>query len=312
MPEPVLVIMAAGLGSRYGGLKQLDPVDEGGRFIMDYSIHDAAEAGFRNVVFVIKRENEALFREMIGDRVSKRMSVRYAFQEMTDIPEGFSVPEGRTKPWGTGHAVRAARHLVDGPFAVINADDYYGREAYRILYRELTEGQKEKTPYPFSMVGFRLGNTLAENGSVARGVCIVDENGILTDVHERVRIVGADLVPEECRTEEILEMGAAYEEDGVWTALPLDTVVSMNVWGFSGDMMREIDERFPAFLDAALAERPLKAEYFLPFVVNDLISDGLARVRVVPTPDRWYGMTYREDKEILVKALKELQYTFPS
>ena len=300
--KPALVIMAAGMGSRYGGLKQIDPIDGSGHIIMDYSIYDALAAGFGKVVFVIKKENKDLFREVIGDRIAKQAEVLYAFQDLADIPEGFEVPEGRINPWGTGHAVRACRHLIDGPFAVINADDYYGKEAFRILYEELTDNTD---PYRFVMAGYRLGNTLTENGHVARGVCRTDENGLLADIHERTQIVRAGMVPENLRTEEIISAGAAYTEDGgaSWTALPEDSVVSLNVWGFTRAMMDELDRRFPAFLEKALAENPLKAEFFLPSCVDDLIKEGLAKVRVRTTEDVWYGVTYREDRPKVVEAL---------
>ena len=294
--------MAAGMGSRYGGLKQIDPIDGMGHIIMDYSIYDALAAGFARVVFVIKKENEALFREVIGERIAKKTEVLYAFQELADIPG--TVPEGRIKPWGTGHAVRACRELIDGPFAVINADDYYGKEAFRILYEELTENTD---PYRFVMAGYRLGNTLTENGHVARGICKTDENGMLTDIRERTKIVRAGMVPAP-HDPAIDASGAAFSEDGgkTWNALPEDSVVSLNVWGFTRAMMDELDERFPAFLEKALREDPAGAEYFLPSVVDELIKEGKAKVRVRTTEDVWYGVTYKEDRPKVVSALEAL------
>ena len=293
MNKPVLVIMAAGMGSRYGGLKQLDPVGNHGQLIIDYSIYDARRAGFDTVIFVIKEENEADFRSCIGDRVSKVMDVKYAFQRKDDLPEGYAVPEGRTKPWGTAQAALAARELVHGPFAIINADDYYGPEAYQLIYDYLC-AHPDGELYEYAMVGYLLKNTVTENGSVARGVCTVDGEHILRDIVERTAIEkdGDD---------------ARFTEDGggSWTALPGNTTVSMNMWGFTRSFLDEALARFPAFLDKALAENPLKGEYFLPSVVEQLIGGGKARVRVLLSQDKWYGVTYREDKPTVVAAIAE-------
>ena len=292
MNKPVLVIMAAGMGSRYGGLKQLDPVGNHGQLIIDYSIYDAHRAGFDTVIFVIKEENEADFRACIGDRLSKVMDVKYAFQRMDDLPEGYSVPDGRTKPWGTAHAALAARQLVDGPFAIINADDYYGPEAYRLIYDYLC-AHPDGELYEYTMVGYLLKNTVTENGSVARGVCTVD-GGVLKEIVERTAIEkdGDD---------------ARFTEDGgaSWTPLPGDTTVSMNMWGFTRSFLDEALLRFPAFLDRALAENPTKGEYFLPSVVEQLIGGGKAQVRVLLSEDKWYGVTYREDKPTVMAAIAE-------
>ena len=281
MNKPVLVIMAAGLGSRYGGMKQLDPVGGHGQLIIDYSIYDAHRAGFDTVIFVIKEENEADFRSCIGGRVSRVMDVRYAFQRKDDLPEGYQVPAGRVKPWGTAQAALAARRLIDGPFAVINADDYYGPRAFQLIYDYLCS-HPDGELYEYAMVGYLLKNTVTENGSVARGVCAVDDDGILREVIERTAIEkdGDD---------------ARYTEDGgrSWTPLPGDTLVSMNLWGFDRGFLEEAEARFPAFLDRALAEDPIKAEYFLPGVVEQLIREGKARVRVLLTEDKWYGVTSR-------------------
>ena len=293
MNKPVLVIMAAGMGSRYGGLKQLDPVGNHGQLIIDYSIYDARRAGFDTVIFVIKEENEADFRACIGDRVSKVMDVKYAFQRKDDLPEGYAVPEGRAKPWGTAQAALAARELVHGPFAIINADDYYGPEAYQLIYDYLC-AHPDGELYEYAMVGYLLKNTVTENGSVARGVCTVDGEHILRDIVERTAIEkdGDD---------------ARFTEDGggSWTALPGNTTVSMNMWGFTRSFLDEALARFPAFLDKALAENPLKGEYFLPSVVEQLIGGGKARVRVLLSQDKWYGVTYREDKPTVVAAIAE-------
>ena len=295
MNKPVLVVMAAGMGSRYGGLKQLDPVGNHGQLIIDYSIYDARRAGFETVVFVIKRELEDAFKAAIGDRLSKVIDVRYAYQELSDLPEGYSVPEGRVKPWGTCHAILAARDVVDGPFAVVNADDYYGPEGFREIYDYLSANPDRPGCYEFAMVGYRLGNTVTENGSVARGICEEDEHNFLVRVTERTHIEaeGAD---------------ARFTEDGgeTWTHLSGDTVVSMNLWGFTRSFMDEARARFPAFLDKTLAENPLKGEYFLPSVVTQLLDEHKARVKVLRSADKWYGVTYREDRPVVLKAIADM------
>ena len=292
--KPVLVVMAAGMGSRYGGLKQIDPVGNHGQLIIDYSIYDAKRAGFETVVFVIKHEIEADFKAAIGDRLSKIIHVEYAFQELTDLPEGYAVPEGRVKPFGTAHAVLAARKIVDGPFAVVNADDYYGPEAFQTIYNYLNDNQDKDGCYEFAMVGYRLDNTVTEHGSVARGVCEEDENNFLVRVTERTQIEkdGAD---------------ARYTEDGgeTWTALPGSTIVSMNLWGLTRGFIDEAWARFPAFLDKTIAENPLKGEYFLPTVITALIEEDKARVKVLRSADKWYGVTYQADKPVVVAAIAE-------
>ena len=292
MKKPVLVIMAAGMGSRYGGLKQLDPVGNHGQLIIDYSIYDARRAGFETVVFVIKPEIEEDFKRCIGDRVSRSMDVRYAYQLKEDLPEGYSVPEVRQKPWGTAHAALAARNVVDGPFAVINADDYYGPEAFREIYDYLS-AHEDGALYEYVMVGYLLKNTVTENGTVARGVCEETADNFLTRVTERTKI-------------EKGEPPRYTEDDGqTWTELPGDTIVSMNMWGFTRSFLDEAWVRFPAFLDKALAENPAKAEYFLPSVVSQLIDEGKARVKVLRSEDKWYGVTYREDKPTVMNAIAE-------
>ncbi|MDO4522560.1 MAG: sugar phosphate nucleotidyltransferase [Eubacteriales bacterium] len=295
MQKPTLVIMAAGMGSRYGGLKQIDPIDEYGHIIMDFSIYDAVRAGFEKVVFIIKKENEADFRERIGNRIEKYVNVSYAYQELNSLPEGFQVPEGRVKPFGTGHAVLSAMDKIDGPFVVINADDYYGSNAYQLLYDYLTTNRDDEK-YRYAMVGYVLKNTLTENGHVARGVCTTDGQGMLQSIHERTRI-------------ERRGNGAAYtEDDGIsWVELSADSIVSMNMWGFSHSLLQELKDGFPKFLQENLEKNPLKCEYFLPFAVDDLVQEGKATVKVLTTKDRWYGVTYKEDKPMVVKAIRELK-----
>ena len=292
MNKPVLVVMAAGMGSRYGGLKQLDPVGNHGQLIIDYSIYDARRAGFETVIFIIKREIEDTFRSAIGDRLSRVVDVKYAYQELSDLPSGFSVPEGRVKPWGTAHAVLAARHIVDGPFAVINSDDCYGPEGFREIYDYLSAHPDRPGCYEYAMVGYRLGNTVTEHGYVSRGVCEEDGDRFLTRVTERTRIEkdGPD---------------ARFTEDGgaTWSPLSGDAVVSMNLWGFTRSFLDEAWARFPAFLDRTLAENPLKGEFYLPGVVTQLLDERKARVKVLRSGDRWYGVTYKEDKPAVVKAI---------
>lgn len=295
MKKPVLVVMAAGMGSRYGGLKQVDPVGNHNQLIIDYSIYDARRAGFETVVFVIKHEIEDTFKAAIGDRLSKVINVKYAYQQLDDLPEGYSVPEERVKPWGTAHAILAARKVVDGPFAVVNADDYYGPEGFKKIYDYLESHPDQPGCYEFAMVGYLLGNTVTENGHVARGICEEDSENYLTRVTERTRIEkdGAD--------------ARFTEDDGAtWTHLSGNTIVSMNLWGFTESFLKEAEARFPAFLDKALAENPLKGEYFLPSVVTQLLEEKKARVKVLRRTDKWYGVTYREDKPVVVNAIAEM------
>ena len=295
MEKPVLVIMAAGMGSRYGGLKQIDPVDDEGHIIMDFSMFDARKAGFEKVVFIIKKENEKDFRESVGDRISKYMEVSYVFQDVNDIPDGYAVPEGRTKPWGTGHAILSCRDVVDSSFAVINADDYYGAEAFKLIYDYLAaHGDDEK--YRYTMVGYKLGNTLTENGHVARGICDMNECGELVAIHERTRI-------------EKRNGGIAYTEDDGETWIPVseDTIVSMNMWGFTNSILKELKDRFPSFLDRGLEENPVKCEYFLPAVVSGLLEEDKATVAVLASADKWYGMTYKEDKPVVAAAIQKMK-----
>ena len=295
MKKPVLVVMAAGMGSRYGGLKQVDPVGNHNQLIIDYSIYDARRAGFETVVFVIKHEIEDTFKAAIGDRLSKVINVKYAYQQLDDLPEGYSVPEERVKPWGTAHAILAARKVVDGPFAVVNADDYYGPEGFKKIYDYLESHPDQPGCYEFAMVGYLLGNTVTENGHVARGICEEDSENYLTRVTERTRIEKDDA-------------DARFTEDdgATWTHLSGNTIVSMNLWGFTESFLKEAEARFPAFLDKALAENPLKGEYFLPSVVTQLLEEKKARVKVLRSTDKWYGVTYREDKPVVVNAIAEM------
>ena len=294
MNKPVLVVMAAGMGSRYGGPKQIDPVGNHGQLIIDYSIYDARRAGFETVIFVIKHEMEEAFKAAIGDRLSKVINVKYAYQELSDLPEGYEVPAGRVKPWGTCHAILAARKIVDSPFAVVNADDYYGPEAFKAIYNYLSSTPDQPDCYEFAMVGYLLGNTVTENGHVARGICVEDEHHFLKTVTERTHIEKAG-------------SNARFTEDdgNTWTTLPGDTIVSMNLWGLTEGFMKEAEQRFPAFLDRALVENPLKGEYFLPSVISDLIAEGKARAKVLRSTDKWHGVTYKEDKPVVVAAIAE-------
>jgi len=292
MKKPVLVVMAAGMGSRYGGLKQVDPVGNHGQLIIDYSIYDARRAGFETVVFVIKHQIEETFKAAIGDRLSRVIDVKYAYQELDDLPEGYEVPEGRIKPWGTAHAILAARKIVDGPFAVINADDCYGPEAYKAIYDYLSNTPENPDCHEFAMVGYMVGNTVTENGHVARGVCVEDENHYLTAVTERTHI------------EKDGDNARFTEDDGeTWTALPGDTIVSMNLWGLTRGFIDEAWARFPAFLDRTLESNPVKGEYYLPGVISELIDEGKARVKVLRSGDKWYGVTYQADKPAVMAAI---------
>ena len=292
--KPVLVVLAAGMGSRYGGLKQIDPVGSHGEAILDYSLFDAHRAGFETAVIIIKEAIREDFMSTVGKRLERcPMEIRYAYQELDKIPEGLTIPEGRTKPWGTCHAVLCAKDAIDGaPFAVINADDYYGVSAFEVIYKALTQLQDDET-YHYCMVGYLLGNTVTEHGSVARGVCEADSNGYLATINERTRV-------------EKYDGGIHYTEDGEnWVRLPEETIVSMNLWGFTPSFLEEVAVRFPVFLAHALQTNPAKAEYYLPFAVEALLNEGKADVKILRSPDKWYGVTYAADKPQVVAALKE-------
>ncbi len=287
-----LVILAAGMGSRYGGLKQIDPLGPGGEFIIDYSIYDAIRAGFDRVVFIIKPENHAVFEETVGGRVSSHIEVRYAFQELTDLPAGYSVPEGRVKPWGTSHALRCAKEAVgDDVFAVINADDFYGRDSFEKLAEFLRGVDKQpEGKDTYCMCGFILKNTLSENGHVARGVCVEDANGMLSAINERTKIQRIDGVTK------------YFEEEIGWTEVDENSVVSMNMWGFTPAIFREIESRETRFLDNL--KNPMKDEFLLPVTVGQVIDDDGADVKVLKTGAKWYGVTYHEDKEEVQNFIK--------
>lgn len=291
--KTTLVIMAAGMGSRYGGLKQIDPVGPNGEIIMEYSIYDAIKAGFSKVVFIIKKEIEDTFREVIGKKIENLIDVEYVYQKIDNLPQGFSVPEGRIKPWGTGHAVLSAKDAVKTPFAVINADDFYGANTYKLLNDFLTSNNDSAEKYKYCMVGFIIENTLTENGHVARGVCSVDNEGNLIDIHERTKIMKFG---EETK----------YTEDGQnWILIPEKSIVSMNTWGFSQSIFSELEAGFPKFLNDN-KDNLLKAEYFLPTVVDNLIKAGKADVKVLSTTDKWYGVTYQEDKANVKNSIRDL------
>ena len=300
MQKPQLVIMAAGLGSRYGGLKQMAPVDPQNQWIIDYSIFDAVRAGFGKIILIVKPENEQLFRDTLGKRVGGAANIEYIHQRPDILPAGFSIPEGRTKPWGTAHAVLCAKDAITAPFAVINADDFYGKDAYKLLHDYLVSDHPKDE---YAMVGYQVENTLTENGHVARGVCSMDKSGqFLTGIVERTHIEPRD-------------GGAAFTEDDgkTFTFLPAGTIVSMNFWGFTPDILKEIEGRFSAFLAENLPKNPLKCEYFLPLIPNQLIAEGKARVRVLPCPEKWYGVTYQPDMPQLQAAIARMkkEKTYP-
>lgn len=288
MNKTTLVIMAAGLGSRFGGIKQLEPVGPSGEIILDYSVYDAIEAGFQKVVFIIRKDIEEDFKAVIGHRLEKQIEVEYVLQDIDCLPPGFTKPEGRTKPWGTGQAVLSCRGVVKEPFAVINADDYYGKEAFRRIYHFLQNPSPVEKKYHFCMAGFELGNTLSENGGVTRGVCQIDEHGVLTGIEE---------------THEI-------EKKGTVAVTPLKTLsfeqpVSMNMWGFTPDFLDILEDRFADFL-GNIEGKEEKAEFLLPTIVDGLIQSGEAQVEVLNTPDKWFGVTYREDKDYVAASFRRL------
>ena len=287
MKDITLIIMAAGMGSRYGGLKQIDPISDKGEFIIDFSIYDAIKAGFDKVVFVIKKENYNDFKETVGNRVSGYIKVEYAFQDINNIPDGFSVPEGRTKPWGTAHAVLSAKDCVNDNFAVINSDDFYGRDAFMKLAAHLKNADKGNC----CMVGYVLDNTLTENGTVSRGECSVDNGGYLVDVTERTKLKrDGDM--------------AAYEEDGIWHRIPKETIVSMNCLGFTPAVFEHIEKGFEAFLKEKGGE--LKSEYYIPTAIKEMMTAGVADVKVYSTDAVWYGVTYHEDKEKVQSSIRKM------
>jgi hypothetical protein len=285
-----LVVLAAGIGSRYGGLKQVDPVGPSGEIIIDYSVYDALAAGFDRVVFVISKQIEEVFRERVGKTIEQRCDTAYVFQRLDDLPARFSLPEGRTKPWGTTQAVLTTQPVIDGPFLACNADDFYGRTSYQAIADYLAGSNEEAGVGRYCMVGYRLGNTLTEHGTVSRGVCQVDADGYLQSIVERTKI-------------ERYEGGARFTEDGEhWTAVPLDVPVSMNIWGFTPSVYAELTERFTRFL--AENGGSLKAEYYLPNTVGEIVRDGRATVKVLPSAEHWYGVTYAQDKPAVKEAIR--------
>lgn len=293
MNKPELVVLAAGMGSRYGGLKQIDKVDEYGHIIIDYSIYDAIRAGFKTVTFIIKHEIEKDFREIMDKHLAdKDIEVKYVFQEIDKLPEGFSVPEGRRKPWGTGHAIACCYGVVNAPFAVINADDYYGYTAFKKIY-DFLENVQDTDKYHYAMVGYRVKNTVTEQGVVTRGVCEADASGMLTDIVETSGI-GTD-------------GGKIYVEEADGKRyLDAETLVSMNFWGFTPSYIKECVDRFPSFLEENLKVNPEKCEFFVPTLVGDLVKEGKADVKVIDNDDKWYGVTYKEDKPSVMQAFKNL------
>ena len=290
--KPVLVVMAAGMGSRYGGLKQIDPVGSQGEAILDYSLYDAWQAGFETAVIIIKEAIKADFMETVGKRLEKcPLEIRYAYQEMDQLPAGYTVPEGRTKPWGTCHAVLAAKEAIDGaPFAVLNADDFYGRTAFRTVYNWLINNDD---PSSYCMVGYEVGKTVTDHGGVTRGICKADFNGYLTKIVETSGI-------------EKYEGGIRMPVKDGWQDLDPKTLVSMNLWGYMPSYLEEIESHFPAFLDYALRENPMKGEFLLPTFIGELVDEGKISLKVLSSPDNWFGVTYAADKPKVVAALREL------
>ncbi len=288
MKNPKLVILAAGMGSRYGGLKQMDSMDEHNDKIIDFSMYDALEAGFKDVVFIIKEAIKDVFISEVGNRVSKYMNVSYVYQELDKLPAGYEVPADRKKPWGTAHALLCAKDAIDGaPFAVINADDFYGKDAYKKIYQFLTQNEDD-----FAMVGYKLTNTLTDYGTVARGVCVIDNDNNLVDVKERTKI------------KKYGDTGAYTEDDVNWVSIPKDSLVSMNFWGFNNKFFEQLEEKFKEFLNS---DKVLTSEFYIPSYVDSLIKENAIKVKVLNSLDSWFGVTYKEDKEFVVNSIKELK-----
>lgn len=293
MTKPTLVIMAAGMGSRYGGLKQVEKITDTGEIILDFSLYDAMMAGFERAVFVIREEHRDIFREIVDERAGRYMEIEYAYQDIADIPEGYEIPEGREKPWGTSHAIYACRNLIDGPFLVINADDYYGPEGFVSVFQYLANGKQDTDVYEFCMAGYMLENTITENGHVTRGVCEVDAEGFLSDIVERYKIRRG-------------EGGICNYDEAAdnWIPIPEGTQVSMNFWGFTRSFIDETEMRIEAFLKNEVPKDPMKSEFLLPRTVDELIKEGKARVKVLPCHDKWCGVTYKEDKQSVMDQLQ--------
>lgn len=293
MSKPILVVMAAGMGSRYGGLKQIDPVGKNGEIIMDYSVYDAYNAGFRDIIFIIKEENLEIFKQTVGARAEKLMNVSYVFQGLEKYTENECLSQ-REKPFGTGHAVLCTKEILKSPFAVINADDFYGAKAFKLIFEFLSK-EKTSDKYEFAMVSYKIENTLTENGFVSRGVCKTDENSMLLEIIERTQI-------------ELIDNKAKFTEDNGknYTEIPFSTPVSMNMWGFSVEFLEELEHKFYKFLQNDLPKNPQKAEFFLPFAVDELVFEQKATVKVLKTDDKWYGVTYKEDKSVVVEAIEKM------
>ena len=288
--KPVLLVMAAGLGSRYGGLKQLDKIGPNGEIILELSSYDAIKAGFEKIIFILRTEIVEDFKELIGNKLSQFAEIEYVIQDMNNIPEGFNIPTGRVKPWGTGHAILCAKDIVKSPFLVINADDYYGQESFKLMYDYLSTNTEENH---HAMVGYKLKNTLSENGHVARGICTV-EDGELKEIVERTKIIKRG------------ESAFYTEDEKEWIELDYNSIVSMNMWGFMNSIFEITEEGFKNFLQNNLNNNPLKAEYFIPLVVSDLINSGKGKVKVINSKDKWYGVTYQEDKALVKEAIKKM------
>ena len=288
--KPVLLVMAAGLGSRYGGLKQLDKIGPNGEIILELSSYDAIKAGFEKIIFILRTEIVEDFKELIGNKLSQFAEIEYVIQDINNIPEGFNIPTDRVKPWGTGHAILCAKDIVKSPFLVINADDYYGQESFKLMYDYLSTNTEENH---HAMVGYKLKNTLSENGHVARGICTV-EDGELKEIVERTKII------------KIGESAFYTEDEKEWIELDYNSIVSMNMWGFMNSIFEITEEGFKNFLQNNLNNNPLKAEYFIPLVVSDLINSGKGKVKVINSKDKWYGVTYQEDKALVKEAIKKM------
>ena len=288
--KPILLIMAAGLGSRYGGLKQIDKIGPNGEILLELAVHDAIKAGFEKIVFILRREIEEEFKELIGNKLEEYVEIKYAIQEIGNLPEGYTVPNERTKPWGTGQAILCARDIIDAPFVAINADDFYGQEAFRKIYEFLINNKEENM---YGMVGYKLCNTLSENGHVARGVCKV-KDGYLEEVIERTKIIKKD------------EAAFYTEDEENWIELDYNSTVSMNMWAFNINIFEELEIGFKRFLDTEVKLNPKKSEYFIPSVVSQLLSNGKISVKVMESKDKWYGVTYKEDKNIVRSAIENM------